>query len=171
MPSASAWQLRAAGGQVVGRQSASGCLPAALSSSAAPLALRERPPGACSPEGMPCSISALARTPCVHAAHLARRCPSASPPPTLSPLLGSAISCPSRLLHMAGSGPSRAIPPYLFGKSLQLICCVCTPWSMVHSIAARRMGAGVQHLAAAGLPSNDMIELRLVQAFSKARHT
>ena len=137
--------------------------PPLIAPSSSPLALRERPPGACSPEGMPCSITALARTPCVHAAHLARRCPSASPPPTLSPLLGSAISYSSRLLHMAGSGPSRAIPPYLFGKSLHdAVCAQCTEspvaWALVCSTAA-------------GLASEYMIEWRAAQAFGKACHT
>ena len=68
--------------------------------------------------GSPCSITALARTPCVHAASLPHPRPSASPLPTLSPLPGSTISYSSRVLHMAGSGTFRAIPPYLFGQPL-----------------------------------------------------
>lgn len=89
------------------------------SSSAVPPAPRGRPPDVCSLTGSPCSITTLARTPRVHAASLAHPCPSASPLPTLSPLPGSNISYSSRLLHMAGSGAFRAIPPYLFGQPAQ----------------------------------------------------
>ena len=101
-----------------GRRSEAGCCPAMHSSSAAPPAPRGRPPDVCSLTGSPCSITALARTPCVHAASLPHPRPSASPLPTLSPLPGSTISYSSRVLHMAGSGTFRAIPPYLFGQPL-----------------------------------------------------
>ena len=98
------------------------------SSSAAPPAPRGRPPNFCSLAGSPCSITALARTPCVHAAHLARRCPSASPTPTLLSAAWQRHLMPISLAARGGVEPSRAIPPYLFGKPL-------------HALHVRRRGA------------------------------
>ena len=88
------------------------------SSSAVPPAPRGRPPDVCSLTGSPCSITTLARTPCVQRVWQWRR-PSASPLPHSLRFLGSTISYSSRLLHMAGSGTFRAIPPYLFGQPAQ----------------------------------------------------
>ena len=99
-------------------RSQAGCCPAIHSSSAVPPAPRGRPPDVCSLTGSPCSITTLARTPCVHAASLAHPRPSASPLPHSLRFLGSTISYSSRLLHMAGSGTFRAIPSYLFGQPL-----------------------------------------------------
>ena len=60
---------------------------------------------------------------CVHAAHLARCCPSASPPPTPLPAAWQRHIVPISLAARGGVGPSRAIRPYLFGKSLHYAVC------------------------------------------------
>ena len=106
----------------------------------APPAPRERPPGDCSLPDLPCSITALARTPCVHAG------PSGSPLPiglaatyTLLSAAWQRHIVPISLAARGGVGPSRAIPPYLFGKPLHYaLCCVCTrsplvAWAVVCS--------------------------------------
>ena len=118
IPSASALELPTARDLGCGRRSQAGCCPAMHSSSAVPPAPRGRPPDVCSLTGSPCSITTLARTPCVLCSQSGSPLPVGVATATLSPLPGSNISYSSRLLHMAGSGTFRAIPPYQFGQPL-----------------------------------------------------
>ena len=122
IPSASALELPAARDLGCGRRSQAGCCPAMHSSSAVPPAPRGRPPDVCSLTGSPCSITTLARTPCVLCSQSGSPLPVGVATATLSPLPRQHHLVLISLVAHGGLwyllGTFRAIPPYLFGQPL-----------------------------------------------------